>query len=133
MSCAAVAVLEVNGQTTQRTATRPATPRMATSHATLSPDSQKALINDYCAGCHDDDGEDRRAVAEHFDAAHAEQQADVAEKMIRKLRAGMMPPPAATDAARRGDADRVCRSRSKRASTPRPRAIRIRAGVRSSG
>ncbi len=96
MSCAAVAVLEVNGQTTQRTATRPATPRMATSHATLSPDSQKALINEYCAGCHDDDGKAGGLSLNDFDPAHAETQAAVAEKIIRKLRAGMMPPPAAT-------------------------------------
>jgi len=34
---------------------------------------------------------------EHFDAAKAEQNADVAEKMIRKLRAGMMPPAAVAD------------------------------------
>ena len=56
---------------------------------------------------------------------------DVAEKMIRKLRAGMMPPPG----ARRPDAAthrRRSSTRSKRRWTPRRRSTRIRAGVRSS-
>src|SRR5204863_10036059 len=39
----------------------------------------------------------------HFDAAHATEHADVAEAVIRKLRAGMMPPPL----ARRPDAAAV--------------------------
>jgi cytochrome c553 len=93
--CAAVAVFEVNAQVTQRTAARPATPRTATSHATMSPESQRALINEYCIGCHDDDGKAGGLSLNEFEPAHADRQADVAEKMIRKLRAGMMPPPAA--------------------------------------
>jgi Protein of unknown function (DUF1587)/Protein of unknown function (DUF1595) len=81
----------------------PAKPRTATaapvaSHGpaqpspTTSAESQTALVKQYCVGCHND-----RAKAGHlslaaFDAAAVDQHPEVAEKMIRKLRAGMMPP-----------------------------------------
>ena len=42
--------------------------------------------------CHDDDKEKGGLSLEKFDPARAELHADVAEKMIKKLRAGMMPP-----------------------------------------
>jgi hypothetical protein len=50
------------------------------------------IIEEYCQRCHND----RRLVGnfslESFDAGSAHEQAQVAESMIRKLRAGMMPP-----------------------------------------
>ena len=61
----------------------------------MSPASQTALINEYCIGCHDDDGKAGGLSLNDFEPAHADKQAAVAEKIIRKLRAGMMPPPAA--------------------------------------
>ena len=70
-------------------------PTMIASHRSMSPDSQKALINEYCIGCHDDDGKAGGLSLTDFEPEHADKQAAVAEKMIRKLRAGMMPPPAA--------------------------------------
>jgi len=75
-------------------------PRMAVAHppehasAAMSVDAQNKLVSYYCVACHDDEGKTGGLTLEHFDAAHAEQQAAIAEKMIRKLRAGMMPPPA---------------------------------------
>ena len=42
--------------------------------------------------CHDNDKEKGGLSLEKFDPARAELSADVAEKMIKKLRAGMMPP-----------------------------------------
>ena len=76
--------------------------RLAVSHAstlkpltplTLTPQSQRTLIEEYCLTCHDDDKEKGGLSLQSFDPARADQSADVAEKMIRKLRAGMMPPP----------------------------------------
>ncbi|HEY2907322.1 MAG TPA: DUF1592 domain-containing protein, partial [Vicinamibacterales bacterium] len=63
----------------------------------LSVADQNNLVARNCAVCHDDDAKTGGLSLEHFDAAKIEQNAAVAEKMIRKLRAGMMPPPAAPD------------------------------------
>ena len=68
--------------------------------AAAAADPQNALVRQYCAGCHSDRGKAGGLSFAAFDAATAPEHADVAEKMIRKLRAGMMPPPG----ARRPDA-----------------------------
>ena len=69
-------------------------PKLAVSHAPtrLSPESEDALLNEYCLGCHDDDGKAGGLSLQDFRPGQAAKQADIAEKMIRKLRAGMMPP-----------------------------------------
>jgi mono/diheme cytochrome c family protein len=59
----------------------------------LSVDSQNELVKQYCAGCHSERGKAGGLSLASFDAATIEEHADVAEKMIRKLRTGMMPPP----------------------------------------
>ena len=51
-----------------------------------------ALITEYCVNCHNSRQLRGNLSLEGFDVAHATEKADVAEKMIRKLRAGMMPP-----------------------------------------
>ena len=70
----------------------PASPRTATP-ATVADHNQ--VIAKYCAGCHND----RRPAAGlslvGFDVTKAAEKAEVAEKMIVKLQAGMMPPRAA--------------------------------------
>ncbi|HJR61148.1 MAG TPA: DUF1592 domain-containing protein [Vicinamibacterales bacterium] len=58
----------------------------------LSSADQRTLISDFCVTCHDNDKEKGGLTLEKFDPARAEKNAEVAEKMIRKLRAGMMPP-----------------------------------------
>jgi hypothetical protein len=95
----AVAALGVaaNAQVASRVPAASAPPRMAAAHAPtlLSPQAQTALINEYCIGCHDDDGRAGGLSLNEFQPEHPEKQAAIAEKIIRKLRAGMMPPPAA--------------------------------------
>jgi hypothetical protein len=74
---------------------------MATSHAAASSDeSQTALVKQYCATCHNERNKNNAGGLSlaSFDAAkvgHDAATAEIAEKMIRKLRSGMMPPPAA--------------------------------------
>src|SRR5262245_403848 len=101
-AAAAGAVLTAAGaQTTPRKTPAPtrsasATPKPAVSHppATgLSIDAQNQLVRQYCLGCHNDKTKAGELSLSSFDGATAVQHADVAEKMIRKLRAGMMPPP----------------------------------------
>lgn len=67
-------------------------PRIAPPAAGSDPN---LIIQSFCTGCHDDDTASGGLSLEHFDVTAAHKNADVAEKMIRKLRAGMMPPPGA--------------------------------------
>jgi hypothetical protein len=68
-------------------------PKMAVSHVPgLPAESQTALVKQYCATCHNDKMKAGGMTLATFDATQAAQHADVTEKMIRKLRAGMMPP-----------------------------------------
>ena len=69
-------------------------------NAATAAAAQTALVKQYCAGCHSDRAKAGGLSLASFDPGAAAQQADVAEKVIRKLRAGMMPPPG----ARRPDA-----------------------------
>ena len=55
-------------------------------------ESQRALVNDYCAYCHDDSLKEGGFSWSEVDVEHPEQNAAQAEEVIRKLRAGMMPP-----------------------------------------
>ena len=57
-----------------------------------STESQSELVSEYCLVCHSDTGKAGGLTLESFDVAHPEQNAEVAEKLIRKLRAGLMPP-----------------------------------------
>jgi cytochrome c551/c552 len=92
--------IAATGRQSQNHGAAPA-PKMAPSHATagsaLSDEAQTALVQEYCTTCHDDEGKTGGLSLEHFDAAKVVQNAEVAEKMIRKLRVGMMPPPAVKD------------------------------------
>ncbi|HXI27996.1 MAG TPA: DUF1592 domain-containing protein, partial [Vicinamibacterales bacterium] len=63
-------------------------------------DADSALVKQYCASCHSDRGKAGGLSLASFDATSAVEHAPTVEKMIRKLRAGMMPPPG----ARRPDA-----------------------------
>ncbi len=67
----------------------------AIAHATttgMSLESQTATVRQYCAGCHNDRAKAGGLSLASFDAAKVADHAEVVEKMIRKLRAGMMPP-----------------------------------------
>ena len=83
--------------------TDPPKPAPVASHAPASSDAQAAMIKQYCVGCHNDKARTGGLTLASFDPEHPDQSADVAEKMIRKLRLGMMPPPG----VRRPDADVV--------------------------
>jgi cytochrome c551/c552 len=51
-----------------------------------------ALVENYCVNCHSDDMHRGGLSLESFDLKHPDKNAEEAEKIIRKLRAGMMPP-----------------------------------------
>jgi Protein of unknown function (DUF1592)/Protein of unknown function (DUF1588)/Protein of unknown function (DUF1587)/Protein of unknown function (DUF1585)/Protein of unknown function (DUF1595)/Planctomycete cytochrome C len=79
---------------------RPSTPARTpsatrTTSLAMPVDSQNRLVHEYCSGCHDNEAKTGGLSLEDFDASRIDQNAALAEKMIRKLRAGMMPPPTA--------------------------------------
>lgn len=81
----------------------PVAPRPTASRAASAiptPADQSALVKQYCATCHSDRGKAGGLSLAGFDAATADERSEVSEKIIRKLRAGMMPPAG----ARRPDA-----------------------------
>jgi mono/diheme cytochrome c family protein len=62
------------------------------STAVLSVDAQTQMVKQYCANCHNDRAKAGELSLASFDAADLVGHAETVEKMIRKLRAGMMPP-----------------------------------------
>jgi mono/diheme cytochrome c family protein len=77
----------------------PARPTAARSAAASRPAmvaaDQTRLVTTYCGTCHSERGKAGGLSLASFDAMKAHEQPAVIEKMIRKLRAGMMPPPGA--------------------------------------
>jgi hypothetical protein len=68
-----------------------AAPRPGTGQPPAGP-PENALVARYCASCHSDRGRAGGLSLAGFDLGRVEHDAEGAEKMIRKLRAGMMPP-----------------------------------------
>ena len=66
---------------------------VAASAQTAPTPGPQSLITRTCAGCHNERTKSGGLSLQGFEVATAEQHAEVAEKMIRKLRAGQMPPP----------------------------------------
>src|SRR5262245_51060304 len=94
-----VLCLGVAGQSSKTQSKPSAVPSMVKSHSStttatdlISADAQTALVKQYCTTCHSDRGKAGGLTLASFDAAHAADNAAITEKMIRKLRAGMMPP-----------------------------------------
>jgi mono/diheme cytochrome c family protein len=61
-------------------------------HAPMAAAAQRELVATYCATCHSDRAKAGGLSLAGFDPATADKSPDVAEKIIRKLTAGMMPP-----------------------------------------
>ncbi|HEY7391446.1 MAG TPA: DUF1592 domain-containing protein [Bryobacteraceae bacterium] len=54
--------------------------------------AQRAVLDKYCVVCHNTKLKTANLELDKLDLSHLGQQAQIAEKVIRKLRAGMMPP-----------------------------------------
>lgn len=54
--------------------------------------AQQAIVNRYCAGCHNDQLKSGGFSWKTLDLSHPERNREMAEEVSRKLRAGMMPP-----------------------------------------
>jgi hypothetical protein len=58
--------------------------------ATATAD-QNGFLEKYCFECHDDFNKEAELTLEHFDVAQVGERAELGEKIVRKLRAGLMP------------------------------------------
>jgi cytochrome c5 len=95
-----------SGQTTQQPArasspapaarpqAAPQAPASRTTARAAVPDSaaQRALVNQYCVTCHNARTKTADLLLDELDLGHLPGQAEIAEKVVRKLRAGLMPP-----------------------------------------
>jgi Protein of unknown function (DUF1592)/Protein of unknown function (DUF1588)/Protein of unknown function (DUF1587)/Protein of unknown function (DUF1585)/Protein of unknown function (DUF1595) len=81
---------------TERTAARPALPQVVTSAA-----DERALLDRYCVTCHNEKAKggsgptaeaSRKLTLDRMDTARVHEDAETWERVVRKLRAGMMPP-----------------------------------------
>ena len=64
----------------------------APSGAAAGSSSDAALVKTYCATCHNDRTRSGELSLEHADLTDIPKHAELWEKVIRKVRAGMMPP-----------------------------------------
>src|SRR6516162_649374 len=88
MSVALVSAQSV--QTVRQVA--PVTKPAQQSTAQATPTAQRALLDQYCVTCHNAKLKTGNLLLDELDIAHLGEHAEVGEKVVRKLRAGMMPP-----------------------------------------
>lgn len=79
-------------QATQSQATLPQ-PAMAMSRDAGPAAAHRTLLDQYCVGCHNQKSKTAGVTFDVLDLARLSDHAEVWEKTVRKLRAGMMPPP----------------------------------------
>ena len=65
----------------------------SSSRIQAASESQQALLGQYCVSCHNQRARTGGLALDTFDLARVGEDASTWEKVVRKLRAGMMPPP----------------------------------------
>jgi mono/diheme cytochrome c family protein len=73
--------------------------RLGAASTQTSASEQRVFLQRYCVGCHTEKNKERGVVPvalDSLDLTNVEPDAEVWEKAIRKMRAGMMPPPGAS-------------------------------------
>jgi hypothetical protein len=58
-----------------------------------APAGANEIVQTYCTKCHNDDQKKGELTLDHFEIAKSAENAELSERMIRKLQAGLMPPP----------------------------------------
>src|SRR5437016_1290811 len=75
---------------------KPASVTPAVNADLMTLDAQRAFITQYCSECHNDSAKIGGMTLTSLDLAHVDQSAELAEKVIKKLRTGLMPPAASS-------------------------------------
>jgi cytochrome c553 len=78
-----------------------AAPQGAAPRSAASPETQRQIIDTYCLGCHSERAKTGGLSLERLDLTRLSPDAETWEKVIRKVRLGVMPPPLSQGAARR--------------------------------
>src|SRR5437870_1534887 len=78
--------------------------RPAAAPDTLLLEKQQAFVKQYCSGCHNENTKSGNMTLTALNLAHVEQSGELAEKVIKKLRTGLMPPVMATNRPERSAA-----------------------------
>ena len=88
-----VALLSAQSSTTSQAAA-PAKPAIAAASVAAVPDAaaQRQLVNQYCVTCHNARLKTANLLLDELDLANLGAHAEIGEKVVRKLRAGLMPP-----------------------------------------
>ena len=68
------------------------TPKRASKPVPMSTAAQRAVLDQYCVGCHNQKSKVAGLALDQVDISHPGDNAEPLERVIRKLRAGMMPP-----------------------------------------
>src|SRR5262245_16628053 len=91
---ALMSVALVTGQTARQStpASTPAARPQARPAAAPDVSTQRALLDQYCVTCHNARAKTANLLLDQLDLAHLGDQAEIGEKVVRKLRAGLMPP-----------------------------------------
>jgi mono/diheme cytochrome c family protein len=70
-----------------------ARPAQTTTSGAAPKSAERALLDQYCVTCHNQRLKTANITFDTMDLAHLPDEAEVWEKVVRKLRGGMMPPP----------------------------------------
>ncbi len=70
----------------------PSVPALAERRLPTRSESVNDMVADYCVMCHNDSSRTADLSLETFDVEHPENDAETAERILRKLHTGMMPP-----------------------------------------
>src|SRR5713101_7811518 len=89
---AVVSTATVNGQSAAAQPAR-AGARQSPATAVASAATQRALLDQYCVTCHSDRAKTANLSLQQLDLATVSDHPELWEKVVRKLRAGVMPPP----------------------------------------
>jgi len=76
----------------QQTAPAKPAPTAVVAAPVASPAAERALLDQYCITCHNQRLKTGGLTLDKLDTAHVEKDAELWEKVVRKVRAGMMPP-----------------------------------------
>src|SRR5262249_24987349 len=99
LGCAALSFAVLTSAQTKPAAPPAAAPKPAAAQSTASAipatsaATERALVDQYCVTCHSDKLKRANLSLEKLDMATAGDHPELWEKVIRKLRAGVMPPP----------------------------------------
>src|ERR1051326_1365781 len=69
-----------------------ARPQVHTAESAAAVPAPRAFVDQYCVGCHNERTKTAGLLLDKMEVSHVGDNAETWEKVVRKLRSGMMPP-----------------------------------------